>query len=302
MNETTSATILNSRISAASEILKAYIKEDTEDTLKKILFEMGIDDTSIGIEILESPTTEFADFAHAIENVLSKEKASNIPNPRLKLAWASLTEQKQEKPAPTKPSSDNIAELLKTLKPIGGYSDIELLEAYGKDSLSEVEEVLKKRCKDRPCIVFLEDGKIDVENSLYMLRKARYQETPSTFIIRGEMKQIYKVGEFPLDVLFECPIHNNVLLVDGYCEECGTTYDTKDVDRLTFLRLIKENIPTETPRLYRELKFDELSQTFPKIFLKFKQLKDEDKLPSLKRRISKSRENDPFRVSSHKTY
>lgn len=300
MKESTSATILNSRISAASEILKAYIKEDTEETLKKILFEMGIDDSPVGFEILSSPTTEFNDFVSAIVAILGQEK--NIPSPRLKLAWATLNEPKQEKPEATKPTSDNISELLKTLKPVGGYSDIELLEAYGKDSLPEVEEVLKKRCKDRPCIVFLEDGKIDVENSLYMLRKARYQETPSTFIIRGEMKQIYKVGEFPLDVLFECPIHNNVLLVDGYCEECGTTYDTKDVDRLTFLRLIKENIPTETPRLYRELKFDELSQTFPKIFLKFKQLKDEDKLPSLKRRISKSRENDPFRVSSHKTY
>lgn len=300
MNETTSTTIFNSRISAASEILKAYIKEDTEETLKKVLFEMGIDDSPVGFEILSSPTTELNDFVSAIVAILGQEK--NIPGPRLKLAWATLNEHKQEKPAPTKPSSDNISELLKTLKPVGGYSDIELLEAYGKDSLPEVEDVLRKRCKDRPCIVFLEDGKVDVENSLYMLRKARHQETPSTFLIRGEMKQIYKVGEFPLDVFFECPIHNNVLLIDGYCEECGTTYDTKDVDRLAFLRLVKDNIPTETPRLYRELKFDTLSQTFPKIFLKFKQLKDEDKLPSLKRRISKSRENDPFRVSSHKTY
>lgn len=300
MNETTSTTIFNSRISAASEILKAYIKEDTEETLKKVLFEMGIDDSPVGFEILSSPTTELNDFVSAIVAILGQEK--NIPGPRLKLAWAILNEHKQEKPAPTKPSSDNISELLKTLKPVGGYSDIELLEAYSKDSLSEVEDVLRKRCKDRPCIIFLEDGKVDVENSLYMLRKARHQETPSTFLIRGEMKQIYKVGEFPLDVFFECPIHNNVLLIDGYCEECGTTYDTKDVDRLAFLRLVKDNIPTETPRLYRELKFDTLSQTFPKIFLKFKQLKDEDKLPSLKRRISKSRENDPFRVSSHKTY
>jgi hypothetical protein len=290
-----SATVLNSRIEAALKYLKIEKSE-----LDKILFEMGIDEPEIGLEILDSPTTSFDDFYGAVAKVHVEGAA--IPVPRLKLAWASLAEQKQEKPAPTKPSSDNIAELLKTFKPVGGYSDIELLEAYGKDSLPEVEDVLKKRCKDRPCIVFLEDGKVDVENSLYMLRKARHQETPSTFVICGEMKQIYKVGEFPLDVFFECPIHNNVLLIDGYCEECGTTYDTKDIDRLTFLRLVKENIPTETPRLYRELKFDTLSQTFPKIFLKFKQLKDEDKLPSLKRRISKSRENDPFRVSSHKTY
>jgi hypothetical protein len=115
------------------------------------------------------------------------------------------------------------------------------------------------------------------------------------------MKQVFKVGEFPLDVLFECPIHKNVLLIDGYCEECGITWGTENMDRLIFLRLIKEQTSTD-PMLYRTFNFDKLSKEFPKVYIQFKELKSEDKLPSLKRRISKVKDGDPFRVSSHRTF
>jgi len=288
MNESSRTTNFNSRLEATSKILKISV-----DDLKTILFEMGIDEPEIGIDILDSPTTTFDDFLAAV-----KVKNISIPVPKLKFAWATLQPPKQEQPVVM--SGGTLENLVKTIRPIGQWGDFELLEVYGRDGPTEAEEQLKKRSNGRNCIIFLDNGKVDVEQSLYMIRKARHQETPSTFMIDKKMRQVFKVGEFPLDVFFECPLHSNVLLVDGYCEECGVTYGT-DMDRLAFLRLVRTNTSTD-PMLYKNMDFEQLSKEFPKILIMYNELKEEGKLPSLKRRISKARENDPFRVSSHRTY
>lgn len=301
MNESANTSSFNSRITSAAKIIKQYISEtqenlDAEGTLKRVLFNMGIDDADMGLETLDSPTTIFEDFHQAVNTVLTEVK---IPLPRLKLAWTFL--QLPKEASISEHVSPSVNDIIKTIRPIGQWSDLELLEGYGKDSHIDIEQTLKSRSKDRNCIVFFEDGTVDIENSLYMLRKARYQMTSSTFMFNGIMKQLYKVGEFPLDVLYECPIHSNVLLIDGYCEECGLSHDTQNTLRLSFLRLTRTMSPNTEPRLYRDMNFDTLCKEFPKIFIEFKQLKYEDKLPSLKRRISKTpQNNDPFRV--HRSY
>jgi len=289
------STALESRIESAVEVLesflsKADLKVDSKSWLKHILLNMGIDDSEIGLQTLDAETTTFDDFKQNIEE--------DIPFPRLKLAWSLL--KKQEKIKNELAHSD-VSSLVQTLRPIGQWSDLEVLEKYSKDCPQEIEEELKRRSKGRNCIIFFEDRTVDVENSLYMIRKARYQDTPSTFLINEQIKQLYKVGEFPLDALFECPIHSNILLIDGYCEECGAVWNTQNTEHLTFLRLIKENTSTD-PILYRNMNFAELTKQFPKINIIYQQLKDEDKLPSLKRRISKSNSSDPFRVSTHRQF
>jgi hypothetical protein len=291
MNESAKTTAFNSRIETALKYLKI-----SKDELDKILSEMGIDEPEIGLEILDAPTTTFDDFYGATAKIHAEGAA--IPVPRLKLAWASL---QLSKPVQVATPNADFATLAKTLRPIGQWSDLELLEAYGKESAAEVEEQLRKRSKGRNCIIFFDDGMVDTESSLYMIRKARYQETPSTFEIKGETKQVFKVGEFPLEVFYECPLHSNVLLIDGYCEECGMTHDIKNSKRLALLRIIADST-SDPARTYRELSFEQLSKEFPKAFVRYKDLEAEDKLPSLKRRISKSRDSDPFRTIQHKTY
>lgn len=300
-------TNLKSRVQSAVTILKSYLTsiDNPEDFLEQVLFEMGIDDSEIGIEVLEAESTSFDDFKSSISKHCGFSKPEPcIPEPRLKLAWSTLTKKSATKVQETVAESGNLfsTTLIQTLRPIGQWADLELLEKYGKETPIDIEEELKKRSKNRPCIIFFDNGEVDAENSLYMIRKARYQETPSTFVIRGEMKQVYRVGEFPLDVLFECPLHKHILLVDGYCEECGSTFDTKEMDRLIFIRLVTENLPKTDPLLYKDLTLEKLIKQFPKIYIHFKTLKDEDKLPSLKRRVSKGRDNDPFRITSHKTF
>jgi hypothetical protein len=291
---------LKSRISSAAEVLdlffqKAKIDVDSISYLKQILELMGIDETKTGIETLEAESTTFEDFQKII--------LVKIPLPRLKLAWSILKGVEETKTNVTNVinQSADLSTLIQTIRPIGTWGDLELLEKYGRECSPEIEEELKKRSKSRNCIVFFEDGTVDSEKSLYVLRKARHQETPTTFMFKDEMKQVFKVGEFPLDVLFECPIHRNVLLVDGYCEECGITWNTENMDRLALLRLVKEGTSSD-PIVYRTFNFDKLCKEFPKIYIQFKELKSEDKLPSLKRRISKAKDGDPFRVSSHKTF
>lgn len=290
------STSFETRLQTAAEILdpyfsKANVNVDSKSFITQTLESMGIDDTKIGIETLNISTLE--DFEAALGSVVEK-----LPQPRLRLAWNTIKEAKEESKFQ---EVSSLSSLIQTIKPVGQWTDLELLEKYGKDCPSEIEDILRRRCKERHCIIFFEDGSVDVENSLYMFRKARFQETPSTIMIKDQMRQVYKVGEFPLDVLFECPIHKNVLLVDGYCEECGVTFDTQNSEKLALLRLIREGTTTD-PIIYKSMDFGQLSKEFPKIMIKFRELKDEDKLPSLKRRVSRVKDGDPFRVSSHRTY
>lgn len=302
--------ILNDRIQKASEISK----------IPTSYLELVIED--IGVDVLEAETTTFDDFKDTLnkfrpdfsnpsdvvpESISVRPHVSNtcieiskISNAKLKAAWEILKGNDPFKKKKNVGSADIVLPsptvLAEALKPVENYSDLELLQKYGKECPPRVEEELQKRTHGRPCIIFEEDtGKIDVENSLYMVRKAHRQDTPKNYMIRGELKVLYPIGFFPADVFYECPVHSKILLVDGYCEECAKVWDTTEHDKNAFLRLITEREDIDI-RIYKAKSFAELKQDFPKIYLNFNELKEEDRLPSLKRRLSKSKEGDPFRV------
>ncbi len=300
---------LNSRIQQTAEILstKGFTLNSVVLKLQQVLDAIGIEDSEIGVKILEAETTVYEDFEKAFfsGDGLGIEKGkllvmpiaadSNFPKAKLKVVWEILkgNDPFKKKDVQLTGSGTNLAEIL---KPVENFSDIELLQKYGKECAPNIEEELERRTHKRPCIVFEEDtGKIDIENSLYMVRKARRQDTPKSFMIRGELKILYPVGDFPANVFFECPIHPNILLVDGYCEECSQVWDTTEYDKNAFLRLISENEDIDI-RIYKEKTFAELKKDFPKVYLKFNELKEESKLPSLKKRIGKYKDGDPFRV------
>ena len=138
----------------------------------------------------------------------------------------------------------------------------------------------------------------------FLLRKARVQETPATFFVREDLKQVLRVGEYPLEVFYECPIHPQTLLVDGYCDECSKKWSIEEYDRNVLLRLVVDSDEVSDIRPYKNMAFNELAKEFPKVFIQYKELKTEGKLPSLKRKLSRSKSGDPFRVVSanHRTY
>lgn len=296
---------LKERIKKASEVLsvKDFTEKEIAKSLTEILDKIGVDDSEIGIQVLEAETTEFELF----ENEFSKSKIKTdnlivqakdkIPIARLKVAWEIL---KGRDPFKKKDEALPNKDLYAMLKPIGQWGDNELLEKYVKNGSSEIEDQLGKRSKGRNCIVFNEDRTVNEEDSLYMLRKARQQEMPRTFQLRGNIVELFPVGAFPENIFHECPVHSNKLLIDGYCDECGKTWNVNDYNKNVFIRLLTKHEDVDI-RLYRKLDFEELKNEFPKIFIIYRDLDDERKLPSMKKKSSTNVDgSDPFRV--HKTY
>lgn len=286
---------LKTRVEKASEVLtvKNLDPDCIKSSLEKTLEQMGVDDTSIGLKIIEAETTTYEDFS--LEFFKTAVISEPIPIARMKIAWEIL---KGRDPF-VKGINKDLSQ-----KQIGQWSDIELLQQYGRDCPLDVQEQLTKRTNGRHAIIFNDDGSIDIENSLFLVRRARHQETRDTFLISDTIKQVYRVGEFPMDVMFECPVHPGTLLAGDYCGDCGKKWDVNDYERNVFIRLIveqeKDNIDM---RIYRNKSFEELRTDFPKVFIRFNEFKEEDRLPSLKRKVSKPKDSDPFRVvSSHRTY
>ena len=274
----------------------------SEGILKDTLEHLGVDDTEIGMSVLDFIT--FDDFKDALLGKIldlndgSGELVMPPPVPRLRLIWSIL--KGEDKKAP----EESLSDLLKNVKPTGQWTNIELLEKYGKDGPLQVQEELAKRSRNRYVIIFNDDESINTEASLDLLRRAREQDTPQVYKLRsGELREVYRVGDFPMQVFYECPTHRDVLLLAGYCEECCDHWDVSDTERNTFLRLIVENEKAIDIYQYREKNLDELKKRFPKTYLLHKDLKEEDRLPRLKRKISKPKNGDPFRVvGAHRVF
>jgi len=321
----TNEEILQSRIKTTANVIQPYLRKEFADQISVIdeiqncitesLTAIGVDSTDIGMKILMAPTTTANDFESALKDNVS----TLIPSPRVKAVWQILIGQD---PFATKEvksveadantnlvhSPELVQTIVKTLeqqKPIGQWTDINLLKDYGKNSLPQIEEELLKRSKCRPCILFNDDGKVLVTESLDLLKQARHTSTPSSYLVGKKLYKVYKVGDFPGDITYECPIHSNILLVNGYCEECGLKWDNFEENKrkYIFLRLLSETTAIEpiSLRAYLGQDFDYLAILHPKIAMKFKDLEEEEKLPVLKHRYSNSKNGDPFRVV-HKEY
>lgn len=311
---------LKSRITDAAVILQPYLKDQTEVLIRAALTSIGVDESDLGLKILEAESTTAADFILALRS----QTKLVVPEPRARAAWLILQGRdpfKQKElfafdetlasaavigiDGKVNLSSVAAASFMEQLKPIGQWADIDLLKSYSKNCPMSIEEELMKRSRSRPTIIFNNDGAVDVESSLILLRQARHCSTPSTFIVDSKLRQVYKIGDFPMDVMYECPVHSCILLLNGYCEECGLKWPDVDSnkDKHIFLRLVAERMKIEPValRMYMQYSFDEIAKLFPKILLVYNEMKEEDRLPTLKRRMSKNKEGDPFRVV-HTTY
>jgi hypothetical protein len=294
------STDLSTRIFRAARILDQYVlrtpdlfnqgSPSAEVLLKKVLNNLGIDGSENGKDCLE--LLGYDDFQESLA-----EYTIPIPKLRLKLVFDAL--KCFERKVTTKEES-SLDTLIKTMKPIPQWSNQELLEAYNKECPSQVQEELAKRSKGRYTILFNEDGSLDLENSLYMLKKANFQDTPTAFKLKsGDVREVYRVGDFPMQLFYECPLHSHTLLLDGYCEECGNYWDTDNNERNVFFRLLGRHKKIEAHEVsltYKDMEMSKLISLFPKVHLEYKRLAEEGNLPNLKRRISGPKNGDPFRV------
>ena len=244
----------------------------------------------------------------------------NLPIPRFKKIWKILKNinvvNENSTPENIKEEGSAIQKIVETMnanKPLGQWTDEELLENYGPDISSSIIDELHRRSKGRRFIMFKNEaeGIIDLEASLRMLKEARKRETPVHYKLSDSLKRTFIAGEFPSQVFYECPLHQGVLLFDGYCDKCGHTWEAVDYEVRQFVRIIvgcgeepKENASVR--QLINDARnggIKSLSEDYPKSFVEFLDRQERDNLPSLKRRTataSSIKVKDPFYSQTNK--
>jgi len=238
----------------------------------------------------------------------------NIPPIRFKRVWSILKgasvkpEAAVSAPATSDVSAaiEGMAEMIQANKPLGQWTDEDLLKLYSPDVSSSIIEELEKRSKNRPFVVFKDEaeGTIDTEATLRLLKEARKRETPVHYKVADSLKRVFVAGDFPAQVFYECPLHPGVLLFDGYCDECGHTWEGVSNEARQFCRVILDEgeEPHEKPSLRQLINTarqggdDDLKGDYPKVYNRFKELDTEDRLPSLKSRTATAEPDgsDPF--------
>ena len=250
----------------------------------------------------------------------------SIPPVRFKRVWSIL--KATEVPASEEPSVDSSVicpegfkdglkeigkELAGSFRPIGQWSDADLLNNYNQDCESGVIDELDRRAKGCAFIIFSNEveGVVDIDASLRMLREARRGRTlPIHYKMADMLKKLYRVGEFPGYVMYECPFHPGTMLLEGYCDKCGHTWDAVSYELLQFARVVYNlgDAPNRCPGIRQFINsamchspsnpFGGLTEDYPKAKLLFDESYLDDTLPSLKRRMSTTDSNsgsaDPF--------
>lgn len=306
MSTSRNAVSLEQRVQKAAKVMKI-----TEDELWAGLGKMGIGKgDEDALELIEAETTTEADAQKAFcgqgpdHHVPSNWEKEILPSTvRIRAGWAILKNRRNdEKPITYAEFAERVL-----VRPIAQYKDEELIGAYGEECSSDILDELNRRSSGRPFVVFDEGGKVDAEMSIRMLRIARRQPTSPQHVVMNDGKSIslrlHPVGAFPTFWVEECPIHPNVILVDGYCEECDETFDGISEGDRKAIRIYADVVGSAV--MDRQFVHDMLKRVrkdgsgylleLPAAFRRFNELEEIERLPVLRRRPSTmGGKKDPF--------
>lgn len=197
----------------------------------------GLDALGIGKEdedaigVLEAETTRegdarriFVDQAILIDATATPGNGVSVKPARFLMGWAILKgKDGKQLLCEDKPQQQVVLAHPKSIRELG---DRELIQRFRDEpDTTPVINELAKRSEDRPFVVYDEDNKVNVDHTLTMLRRARRGETKATAILDlGEagavQVNLYRASETPMTKMEVCPIHTDVILVDGCCDEC----------------------------------------------------------------------------------
>lgn len=277
---------------------------------------LGVENNPDGQSILDAETTQEGDArAIMVEGKgmypvdLGQKNPDIVKIARFKAGWAVLKGKAGmlETPAPGGVVTPmDVAGIVNAIRPIAQYSDEELLAKYDENCSTEILDALKARGNNRSFIVFKRTGEVDLATSLRLLRKARREETPATFMVDGALVHTYRVGEFPMNFIDECPLNPDYTLVGDFCEPCGNTWEgIKQEDRV-IVRVARDLDAIDYHSLHGVQNIIEKTRregaswilAIPAVRFAYDELKEDGKLPILRRRVSKSRDHksDPFHV------
>ncbi len=265
-----------------------------ESKVKDILADLGADgESESSLTLLDSD--EFLPFgdlrASFVEGGHTKIGILRLAMPHLR------AKTNVDQPIATTGNGDSTANALRDLiasnRPKSDWTDQELLESYDETTI-DVAEILGKRSRGRPCIVFKKDGSVDIEVSLKLLKIAKRQPTAESHRLdNGKHVTVYRPGIFLDKPLDESPFYPGVALVDGYCAKSSTQWNGVSHKNRVLIRLHVTQIET-TQLSKREMAqlcksahvtnnaipnlFDELGEAAAL----YEKLEDQDKLPKLK--------------------
>jgi hypothetical protein len=213
-----------------------------EPKVREILEELGADGAEeSSLTILDSDEyLPFGDLRAAF--VDPKHTKIGI----LRMAMPHLRAKTHSEPASATTGNGDSAihELIKSSRPKSEWSDEELLNAYD-ETATDVAEIIGKKTRGRPCIVFQKDGSVDNDISLKLIKIAKRQPTQETHTLdNGKLVFVYRPGEFLAKALEESPFYPGVALVDGYCSKSGTQWNNVDLRNRILCRLHAAQIET----------------------------------------------------------
>jgi hypothetical protein len=318
----TSISLLEERIQKAAKVMAT-----TANVVRARLCALGVVLTnSIGtpeeeaeaLTLLEADTTQEGDARSVFCEIppantgIDTAGYSLVPVVRFKAGWAILKGKGSTKQVITEQKSE-LQTLVESMKRVDQLSDEDLLQKYGEEASSEVLDELRKRSKDKNFIIFKSDSnEVNVTATKRLLSIARRsQEVPDTYMVDDKICRTYKVGEFPMTFLEECPIHPEVILVEDYCEECKNTWAGISLADRVIVRVawsinaIRTETLAEVNDLISRLKKEGAGWllAIPQVQLEYEDLQKDSKLPVLRRRMSRGEtgKKDPFFVK-HKTH
>ncbi len=290
---------ITSRVEQAAKVMGI-----TPSDLWLYLAELGIENSDDGLSLLSADTTQEGDArAVIVEGKGFEIVGGGRPMPQLvkiarfKAGWAILKGKGKDVATPTEGTDGSIAALVQAIQPPAKLTDEALIKLYNPDASTEVCEELKRRSHDRPFVIYDVDETVNVKSTLDLLRIARKQETPSTFPVGAKLCRTYRIGEFPMLWIEECPVHKDKLLADGYCEDCGFSWKDIPMEDRILVRIAVEPLGITCDQAGNASDLVARLKNRPKVLLAHEELEAQEDLPVLRRRMSRGGgKSDPFYV------
>ena len=190
-----------------------------------------------------------------------------------------------------------------------GMTPQQLFAAYNpRDAENAVGKRLTALVKNNRCVVFKDDGSVDVDASTKLLGEIREEELEREFV-GAPPRKTYRVGERPVEMADENPLYRGrALRRDGTCDQTNRSWDgvPYEVRVLLHLALHQTNetmmlsvdqAHSLIDRAIEEGAEAKLRERYPRASVMFDELKAQGKAPKLKvprGTSSNGRREDPF--------
>jgi len=187
----------------------------------------------------------------------------------------------------------------------------QLIESYDpREPDNNVGKILKSKADSKPFIVFQNDGSVNVDGSLVLLKEIREGHAPREhYPVEGVPHQVYSIGDRPNKLADVNPLYTGeALRPDGSCSQTSRSWSgvEREIRQIIFLARTqtKEIVLNSSMDAHNILDLavsdgalSKVRTRFPKAVIKLQELREVGNEPSLRMPIGKQvsqTSNDPF--------